>query len=185
MRDRTANESPRKDYKLIRNCGWIDRQHGELFEACAMNIWWHSLAGCVVSLLSHSDAQVQPWNRLWVGASQGWGHSKAKMLPDENEGGARQGSRESSMPEPPASTLQMSELLTCKLPLVLYSSTKSYFLTTNVWCISRNSMWQIIWNNTGPTIIFAFFCFCFKYLPHYVAQNNRELKIPLPLPLEY
>lgn len=37
MRDRIANESPRKDYKLIRNCGWIDRQHGELFEARAMN----------------------------------------------------------------------------------------------------------------------------------------------------
>lgn len=116
------------------------------------DIHWQGL----LFLSSHiSDAQVQPWNRLWVGARQDWGHSKAKMLPDENEGGARQGSRESSMPEPPASTLQMSELLTCKLPPVLYSLTKSYFLMTNVWCIS--SMWQIIWNNTGPYYLCFFF----------------------------
>lgn len=38
---------------------------------------------------------------------------------------------------------------------------------------------------TLDSLLSLLFCYCFKYLPHYVAQNNQELKILLPLPLEY
>lgn len=150
------NESPRKDYQLVRNCRWIGGQYGELSEARAMNCWWHSLARFVVSLQSHFRRSGADLKQAVSWSQPGLGHSKAKMVPDENDGGAsQQASWESSMPSLLSLPSKWQDYWRVRLPPVLYSLTKSYFLMTNVWRISRNRMWQIIWNNIGLTIIFA------------------------------